>query len=189
MPTTNSTGWVTNQLLHANFAYVVYDNEIIGRLDNIDMVIDKDVEYDVIIGSGGKPFGQPIVKMTKFYGTFSKGMFKESDVDKILMLDAVGNEHSDLGKDHVSSSFSSANITKFVDTDAKSLTLFPATFSSLAIAFGGVVIKKHKIDLVNNKFIRITGEFIGKFIEYYNKLDTSQYSDHTFKTKYPDRGE
>jgi len=159
----SSVSWVDNQILHSNYAYVVYDD------------VDKDVEYDVIIGSGGKPFGQPIIKTTKFYGTFTKGMFKVSELDKVLMLDSVGNSHADYGDEHDNTNFNSADITKFIDDDSKSFTLFPATHSSLAIAFGGVVIKKHEIDITNNKYIKITGEFIGKFIEYYNKLDDNQY--------------
>lgn len=87
----------------------------------------------------------------------------------------MGNSHSDFNKEHDSSEFSSADITKFVDTDANSLTIFPATFPTYAITLGGVVIKKHDIGVMDNKFIKITGEFIGKFIEYYNRLDVNQF--------------
>ena len=168
MPTSVSV--VESQALHSNFAYVVYDDFILGRLDNVKMIIDKDVEYDVIIGSGGKPFGQPIVKFTKFYGTFIKGMLKVSEIDKVLMLDSVGNAHADFDEKHKNYNFNSAEITKFIDDDSRSLTLFPATFPSLAIAFGGVVIKRNEIEISNSKYIKITGEFIGKFVEYYNEL-------------------
>lgn len=171
----NSVAWVDNQVLHSNYAYVVYDGFTIGRLDNVKFIIDKDVEYDVIIGSGGKPFGQPIVKMTKFSGTFTKGMFKVSEVDKVLMLDSVGNAHADYKESHNNYDFSSSNLTKFIDDDSKSFTLFPATFPSLAIAFGGVVIKKTEIDISNNKFIKFTGEFIGKFIEYFNQMTHDEF--------------
>jgi len=174
----SSTSWSNNQLLHSNFAFVAYDDKIIGRLESVKFIIEKDVEYDVIIGSGGKPFGQPIQKTTKFYGTFSKGMFKISELDKVLMLDSVGNAHADYGESHqmYDAGFNSANITKFIDDDSKSFVLYPATFPSLTIAFGGVVIKKTEIDITNNKFIKFSGDFIGKFIEYNNTVTLDQFS-------------
>lgn len=166
----NSISWVENQLLHSNYAYVIYDGLVLGRLDNVKFIVEKDIEYDVIIGSGGRPFGQPILKKTKFYGSFTKGMFKVSEVDKAIMLDSVGNAHADYKTNHNNFDFSSADLTKFIDDDSKSFTLFPSALPSLAIAFGGVVIKKTEIDISNNKYIKFTGEFIGKFIEYYNQL-------------------
>lgn len=171
--------WNDNKILHSNYAYVVYDDLILGRLENVRFIVEKDIEYDVIIGSGGKPFGQPILKKTKFYGSFSKGMFKVSEVDKAIMLDSVGNAHADYQTSHDNFNFSSANLTKFIDDDSKSFTLFPSAFPSLAIAFGGVVIKKTEIDISNNKFIKFSGEFIGKFIEYLNELTIGQYQEAT----------
>lgn len=169
MPT---TGYVSNNAIHSNYGFVTYDGFVIGRLDNIKFRVEKDVFYDVIIGSGGKPFGNPIIKTTKYTGTFTKGMIKLSELDKILMLDAIGNEHADNNGEHDSGDFSSAEITKFTDTNKKTLTIYPVALDGFTIALGGIVIKTHEIDISNNKFAKITGEFIGKFVSYFNKLSS-----------------
>ncbi len=179
-----STGFTETVLAHANQAFASYDGNIIGRLENLKMRIDKDVEYDSIIGSGGKPFGNPIIKHTKYYGTFTKGMFKISELDKILMLDAIGNEHADPRADpHDNSDFSSNLYTKFIDTSKRTLTLFPVTFGNLAIAFGGVTLKVYEIEVVSNKFIRINGEFIAKFMTYFNNLQSITLSSDLFRKR------
>ncbi len=178
MPTVS---WADNQILHSNYAFVVYDGNIIGRLDSVKFIIEKDVEYDRIIGSGGKPFGHPIIKSTKFYGSFKKAMFRISEADKILMLDSVGNAHADARTEHDPSNFRSdiEGGTKYIDEPFKSLTVFPATLSSFAMSFGGVVIKRSEIDVINNKWITFSGELIGSFVEYNNTLTQKEVNDVT----------
>ena len=165
-----SVAFKDNILAHSNYAYVAYGDNIIGKLENLKIRIVKDVEYDVIIGSGGRPFGEPIVKHTKFTGSFSKGMFKTSDLDNILMLDAIGNDHAGLVVEHDNTDFSSSDLTKFIDLNKKSLVILPVSFDSFSIIFGGIVLNNYEIEVVNNKYIRISSDFIGKYITYYNKV-------------------
>lgn len=165
-----SSGYQTNKAFHSNYAWVTYDGHIIGRLNGIKFRIEKDVEYDVIIGSGGKPFGKPLVKYTKFIGEFNKGKIKKSEIDKILLLDAIGNDHADRFGEHDNSNFNTANVTKFIDNDQKSLTLFLSAFDTIAISIGGVVLKLYEINITNSKFIETNGTFIGKYIYYYDKM-------------------
>jgi len=61
-------------------------------------------------------------------------------------------------------------VRKFIDEDDVSLTFFPISTSKLAIGFGGIVITKCEYDIVNNKFVRMNAEFIGKNIVYQNKV-------------------
>lgn len=173
----SSVGYVDIKIAHANYAFAVYDSRIIGRLENLKIKIDKDVEYDTIIGSGGKPFGNPIVKFTKFSGTFIKAMFKVSDLDKVLIHDSIGNESANYGGsdfDLFSNDFSSADLTRFTDTNKKTLTLYPIALDSFTISLDGVVMKAHEIEVIQNKYIRINGEFIGKSITYWNKTNLSE---------------
>jgi len=167
------TGYTNSRIVHSNYGFAVYDNYVIGKLEDLTMIVEKDAEYDVIIGSGGKPFGQPIVKLTKFNGSFTKGMFKTEDLDKVIALDSVGNSRSSfLNEDNDISNFNSDNNTDFADDDTKSLVFFPVSNSEFAIAFGGIIITKYDMKILNNKYARITAEFKGKFIEYKNKLKT-----------------
>ncbi len=181
-------GYAQSQLVHANNSFVTYGNRIIGKLEKLKMVVEKDAEYDVIIGSGGKPFGQPLLKFTKFYGSFTKGQFKIDDLDKVLALHSVGNAHSNFRStgvddfnrlqkylfgtfnEHDPSEFNSGDVRKFIDEDTESLTFFPVATESFAIAFGGVIITKFEFEIVTNKFVSLNAEFKGKSIEYHNKL-------------------
>lgn len=164
-------GYSNNQVAHSNYGFAVYNDMVIGKLEDLTMIVSKDAEYDVIIGSGGKPFGLPIVKFTKFTGSFSKGMFNVSDLDKLITLHSVGNSYADFSsEDKDKSNFSSDDRSGFIDNEYQSLTFFPVATPHFAIAFGGIIITNYKLEIINSKFARIRAEFKGKFIEYYNKL-------------------
>jgi len=180
-----STAFVNNILAHSNYSYVAYGDHIVGKLENLKLTITKDVEYDVIIGSGGRPFGEPIIKTMKFGGSFTKGMLKISELDKVLMLDSIGNDHADWRSEHDSSDFSSANLTKFIDLNNKSLTILPIAFDTFTISLGGIVLSSQEIEIVHNKYIRINANYIGKHISYYNKTDSQQFNEMDFREQYP----
>ena len=174
-------GYGDTKIVHTKYAYVIYGSTIIGRLLNVEFIIDKDVEYDVIIGSGGKPFGNPILKKTTFTGSFERGMFINNELERELMRDSIGNQHSDRDEENDPRSFSSADVTKYIDDDNTSLVIIPAytTNQAFAIAFGGVVLKRTKLLFKNNSFATVSSEFIGKFMEYRNKITSTGFRDLT----------
>jgi len=173
-----SIGYGSNQILHSNYAYVVFNGNTIGRLEDVEFVIDKDASYDHIIGSGGAPFGQPIRKTIKFSGSFSKGMMITSALaDNDLLLSAVGKDHANLGESHDPENFSTFNSTKFIDNTAGRLVLIPRDQVTpdgqdldreprIMLALSGLVITKLRIKSMNNSWIKMDGTFIGKYLDY-----------------------
>jgi len=171
-------GYISSQIIHSNYAYVIFNGTTIARLEDIEIVIDKDTVYDHIIGSGGAPFGQPLRKTIKFSGSFTKGMLVVDNlVDNDLILSAVGKGHANQGEEHTANNFSTFNSTKFIDDTAGRLVLIPRASSKAIVegdpdeprinyALSGVVITKLRIKSSNNDFIKIDGTFIGKYFDY-----------------------
>ena len=97
------------------------------------------------------------------------------------MLHIIGNEHSDQGLEHDDTDFTSSDLTKFVDNNKQTMVISPITQSVFGIAVGGVVFKVHEIDVVQNKYIRINGEFIASFLTYFNKTRKEHFNINSFK--------
>jgi len=168
-----SLSYDSNQILHSNYARVLFNGNTIGRLEDIEIIIDKDASYDHIIGSGGFPYGQPIRKTTKFSGSFSKGILVTSSlVDNDLMLSAVGKDHSSRDESHSPDNFSTFSSSKFIDNTAGRLILIPRDNAPsdqepiIVMALSGLVITRLRIKSMNNSWIKIDGTFIGKYFDY-----------------------
>jgi len=179
------------QRLHSNFAFVEYEGRIIAGLTSIVFEIDKDVYYDIIIGSNGRPYGHPITRKETFRGSFKKALFKKSELDALLMNDSIGTHLARFGrrndnekkivvdrqyddKNKVSYNnfaFSSVDPRAHYDMAEREMVIYPMAdrADNLFIGFGGVVLKNLRIELENSKFIQYTGEFIAKYITYFSE--------------------